>query len=154
LEKRKADEEKLSMELEMESARNQLNVVTTNMFEKTGLIEKLEEQLKGNEATAEYQSILSDITRLTILTETDWSEFKSIFETMYPGFFIKLTNKFPEITSAEQRMAALTRLHLSSRQIASMLGISIDSVHKSRQRLRQRFKVGTETNLDEMVAAL
>ena len=73
---------------------------------------------------------------------------------MYPGFFIKLTNKFPEITSAEQRMAALTRLHLSSRQIASMLGISIDSVHKSRQRLRQRFKVGTETNLDEMVAAL
>jgi tetratricopeptide (TPR) repeat protein len=154
LEKRKADEEKLSMELEMASARNQLNVVTTNMFEKTGLIEKLEEQLKGNEATAEYQSILSDITRLTILTETDWSEFKSIFETMYPGFFIKLTNKFPEITSAEQRMAALTRLHLSSRQIASMLGISIDSVHKSRQRLRQRFKVGTETNLDEMVAAL
>ena len=138
----------------MASASNHLIVVTTNLFEKTGLIEKLEEQLKGNEATAEYQSILSDITRLTILTETDWSEFKSIFETMYPGFFIKLTNKFPEITSAEQRMAALTRLHLSSRQIASMLGISIDSVHKSRQRLRQRFKVGTETNLDEMVAAL
>lgn len=138
----------------MVSARNQLNVVTVNMFEKTGLIEKLEEQLRGNEATAEYQAVLSDITRLAILTETDWSEFKSIFETIHPGFFVKLTNKFPDITSAEQRMAALTRLHLNSRQIASMLGISVDSVHKSRQRLRQRFKVGTETNLDEIMSTL
>lgn len=154
LEKRKAEQEKLSMEQEMASARNQLQVVSKNMFEKTGLIEKLEEQLRGNETTAEYQAILSDITRLTILTETDWGEFKSIFETIYPGFFIKLTNRFPEITSAEQRMAALTRLHLSSRQIASMLGISVDSVHKSRQRLRQRFKVGTEINLDEIMSAL
>ena len=138
----------------MASARNQLRLVTKNVFEKTGLIEQLEEQLRGNEATAEYQAVLSDITRLTILTETDWSEFKSIFGTIYPGFFIRLTNKFPEITAAEQRMAALTRLHFRSRQIASMLGISVDSVHKSRQRLRQRFKVGTETNLDEIVAAL
>jgi hypothetical protein len=30
----------------------------------------------------------------------------------------------------------------------------VDSVHKSRQRLRQRLKVGAETNLNEMVAAL
>ena len=142
------------MEQEMASARRQLQVVSKNMFEKTGLIEKLEEQLRGNEETAEYQAILSDITRLTLLTETDWSEFKSIFETIYPGFFIKLTNKFPEITAAEQRMAALTRLRLSSRQIASMLGISVDSVHKSRQRLRQRFNVGTETNLDEIMSTL
>lgn len=154
LEKCKTDQEKLSLEQEMVSARNQLNVVTVNMFEKTGLIEKLEEQLRGNEATAEYQAVLSDITRLAILTETDWSEFKSIFETIHPGFFVKLTNKFPDITSAEQRMAALTRLHLNSRQIASMLGISVDSVHKSRQRLRQRFKVGTETNLDEIMSTL
>jgi len=154
LRKDQAEREQLLRELEVTSARNQLNMVTINMFEKNDLIEKLEEQLKENEATAEYQAIISDITRLTILTETDWSEFKSIFETIYPGFFIKLTNKFPEITSAEQRMAALTRLRLSSRQMASMLGISVDSVHKSRQRLRQRLKVGAETSLSEMVAAL
>jgi tetratricopeptide (TPR) repeat protein len=154
LAKQKAEQEKLLREQEVASARDQLTMVNTDMSEKNGLIEKLEEQLRGNEATAEYQAILSEITRLTILTETDWSQFKSIFETIYPGFFIKLTNKFPEITAAEQRMAVLTRLHLNSRQIASMLGISVDSVHKSRQRLRQRLKVGAETNLNEMVAAL
>jgi DNA-binding CsgD family transcriptional regulator len=51
-------------------------------------------------------------------------------------------------------MAALTRLNLTSRQIASMLGISVDSVHKTRQRLRQRLHIPAEINLEETVAAL
>jgi tetratricopeptide (TPR) repeat protein len=153
-EKRKADLEKLSLEREMASGRNRLNVLTTNMREKIVLIEKLEEQIRGNVATVEYQAVRSEITRLTILTETDWTEFKSIFETIHPGFFMKLIDKFPGITPAEQRTTALTRLRLSPSQIASILGISVDSVHKSRQRLRKRFNVGIETNLDEVVAAL
>jgi DNA-binding CsgD family transcriptional regulator len=65
-----------------------------------------------------------------------------------------LTKNFPGITPAEQRTAALTRLQLSPRQIASMLGISVDSVHKSRQRLRKRFNLGTEANLEEVVTGL
>jgi tetratricopeptide (TPR) repeat protein len=154
LEKNKADQEKLLLEREMASARDRLTLVTTNMSEKMVLIEKLQEQLRGNETTVEYRAVLSDITRLTILTETDWTEFKSIFETIYPGFFLKLTRNFPGITPAEQRTAALTRLHLGPRQIASMLGISVDSVHKSRQRLRKRFKLEAEANLDEVVATL
>jgi len=55
---------------------------------------------------------------------------------------------------AENRLAALTRLNLTTKQIASMLGISVDSVHKSRQRLRQRFQVNGETNLEEVVSSL
>ena len=62
--------------------------------------------------------------------------------------------KFIDITISEQRMAALTRLRLTTSQVASMLGISVDSVHKSRQRLRQRLQVGTVVNLDEVVANL
>ena len=67
---------------------------------------------------------------------------------------MKLKEKLPEITLAEQRMAALTRLQLTTKQIASMLGISADSVHKSRYRLRQRFNVGIDGSLDELVATI
>ena len=62
--------------------------------------------------------------------------------------------KFIDIIISEQRMAALTRLRLTTSQVASMLGISVDSVHISRQRLRQRLQVGTVVNLDEVVANL
>ena len=153
-EKLKIVQEKVLMETEMASAKDQLKMFTENIVEKTNLIEKLEQQVKGKEVTAEQQTIISELSRHTILTEEDWNKFKSLFETIYPGFFIKVKDKFPDITVAEQRMAALTRLRLTTKQIASMLGISVDSVHKSRQRLRQRFQVGTETNLDEVVASL
>ncbi|HEV8506181.1 MAG TPA: hypothetical protein VGQ53_12295 [Chitinophagaceae bacterium] len=150
----KIEQEKLLMEREVASAKDQLRMFTENVIEKTNLIEKLELQVKGRDATAEQHSIMSELSQKTILTEQDWYRFKSLFEKIYPGFFVKLRDKFPDITLAEQRMAALTRLHLTTKQMASMLGISLDSVHKSRQRLRQRFQVGPETNLEEVVANL
>lgn len=150
----KMEQEKLLMEQEIASARDQLKMFTENVIEKTNLIEKLEMEVKGKEVSSEQQSIISQLTQQTILTEQDWYTFRSLFDKIYVGFFINLKDKFPDITLAEQRMAALTRLHLTTRQIASMLGISIDSVHKSRQRLRQLFQVGVDTNLEEVVAKL
>ncbi len=150
----KIEQEKLLMEREVASAKDQLRMFTENVIEKTNLIEKLEMQVKGKDVTSEQHSIMSELTQKTILTEQDWYKFKSLFEKIYPAFFLKLKDKFPDITLAEQRMAALIRLHLTTRQMASMLDISLDSVHKSRQRLRQRFQVGAETNLEELVANL
>jgi DNA-binding CsgD family transcriptional regulator len=60
----------------------------------------------------------------------------------------------PDITVAERRMAALIRLHLNTKQMASMLGISTDSVYKIRQRLRKRLQLvdelATETFLTKI----
>ena len=116
----KMAQEKLLMEQEVASAKDQLKLFTENVIEKTSLIEKLEMQVKGKEVTSEQHSIISELTQQTILTEQDWYKFRSLFEKIYPGFFIKLKDRFPDITVAEQRMAALTRLHLTTKQIASM----------------------------------
>ena len=150
----KIEQEKLLMEQEISSAKDQMKMFTDNIIEKTNLIEKLELQVKDKEATSEQQAIISELTEQTILTEQDWYKFKTLFEKIHPGFFNKLRDKFPDITIAEQRTAALTRLRLTTKQIASILGISSDSVHKSRQRLRQRFQVGINANLEELMMNL
>jgi hypothetical protein len=150
-EKLRMEQEKLLMEREAASAKDQLKMFTENIVEKTNLIEKLEMQIKGKEATSEQHSIISELSHQTILTEGDWSKFKSLFEKIYPGFFINLKVKFPDITLAEQRMAALTRLQITPKQMASMLGISVDSVHKTRQRLRQRLRINPESSLEEIM---
>jgi DNA-binding CsgD family transcriptional regulator len=54
----------------------------------------------------------------------------------------------PDITVAELRMAALTRLHLDTKQMASMLGISHDSVYKIKQRLRKRLHLNDEATTE------
>jgi hypothetical protein len=146
--------EKTLMEQEIASAQTQLKMFTESIIEKTSLIEKLEQQVKGKEITADQQAVISELTRQTILTEEDWNKFKSLFEKIYPGFFISLKEKFPDITLAEQRMAAFTRLQLTAKQMASMLGISVDSVHKTRQRLRQRLRVNPESSLEEIMTTI
>lgn len=150
----KAQQEKMLMEQEIRLAKEQMNIFTSNTIEKTNLIEKLELQIKDRQATAEQAAILSELMQHTILTEEDWIKFKTLFEKIYPSFFQHLKEKSADITLAEQRMAALTRMQLTSKQMAAMLGISVDSVHKTRQRLRQRLQLSSDTNLDEYVAGI
>ena len=52
------------------------------------------------------------------------------------------------MTPAEIRMAALIKLQLSAKEMASILGISTISIYKSRQRLRQRVGVDTDDRLE------
>jgi tetratricopeptide (TPR) repeat protein len=147
----KAEQEKIRMEQEIASAKDQMKMFTENIIEKTNLIEKLESQIKDKHASSEQQAIISELSQQTILTEDDWLKFKALFEKIYPGFFINLKEKFPDITLAEQRMASFTRLQITPKQLASMLGISVDSVHKTRQRLRQRLRITPESNLEDVM---
>lgn len=148
------EQEKKHIELEIASAQAQLSMFTQSVQEKSKLIERLEQQMSENQSSAVQQELLNEISEITILTEEDWDRFKKLFEKIYPLFFERLRAKAPDITTAEQRMAALTRLRLTARQMAAMQGISVDSVHKSRQRLRQRFGISTDISLDEYIAQI
>jgi DNA-binding CsgD family transcriptional regulator/tetratricopeptide (TPR) repeat protein len=154
LKTQRSEQEKLRMEQEVASAKDQLKMFTEHIIEKTNLIDKLESQIKGKEATAEQHAIMTELSRQTILTEEDWDKFRVLFDKIYPGFFIKLKEKFSDITLAEQRMAALTRLQLTPKQMASMLGISPNSVNKTRQRLRLRLKLESDSNLEESILSI
>ena len=145
--------EKLALQ-ERTAAREQLESFTQNLIEKTMLIEKLETQLKATENNAEQQQLVEELTHQAILTEDDWLKFKMLFEKTNPGFFTKLKTKVNDISLAEQRMAALTRLNLTTKQKAAVLGISPNSVIKAKQRLRDRFKFETDSQVEEFLTSL
>ena len=147
-------QQKNAAETELIAAKEQMQQFTHNIIEKTELIEKLSRQLSHKEENIKHQELINDLAHQTILTEDEWENFKSLFEKIYPGFFLTLKERATDITIAEQRMAALTRLNLTAKQMASMLGISVDSVHKTRQRLRQRLHIPVEANLEQSVASL
>ncbi len=87
----------------------------------------------------------------TILTEEDWADFKVYFEETHPGFLKKLRTSFNDMTTAEQRLFLLLKLKLTSREIATILGISSGGVKKTRNRLRKRLALATEDSLEEHV---
>ncbi len=139
-------QQKKLAEAETESARKQLELYTNSLYEKNELIEKLRQQ------AIPYQP--QDLIEQSILTEEDWLRFRSMFDKVYPGFFTRLTNLASDATQAEQRMAALIRLGVGNKQIATMLGVSADTVRKSKSRLRQRLQLSAQQDLDQTITAL
>jgi DNA-binding CsgD family transcriptional regulator/tetratricopeptide (TPR) repeat protein len=136
------------------AAKEQLQLFTQNILEKVILIESLQQQLHNNALNKEQQQSIEILSNQTILTDSDWHTFRTLFEKIYPGFFSRLKVAASDITIAEQRMAALTMLHLTTRQMASMLGISPNSVSKTRQRMRQRFNMPADANVEDFILNL
>lgn len=149
-----AFQQKAAAEKELTAAKEQLDMFTQSIIEKTRVIEQLEQQVATKPLTDEQQHLVSELSRQTILTEEDWEKFKTLFEKIYPGFFMKLKELVPDITVAEQRMASLIRLHLNTKQMASMLGISTDSVYKIRQRLRKRLQLDDELTTETFLTKI
>jgi cell division protein FtsL len=131
-------------EQELETAKLQLDEFINKIAEKNSLIEKISQELTDNSPTGttvspEIMQHLENLQQSVILTEDDWLAFKKLFEKVWPGFFINLQNQYGELTPAEQRLIALNKLAISSKEMANMLGISVDSLRKSRYRLRKKY---------------
>ena len=145
-----------SAEAELESARSQLNVFTNALREKTELVESFKQEIEilqhqTEEQTSHRVEQIQTLLNATILTEEDWKEFRQMFDKVHPGFFVRLKEKFNDLSPAETRLLALTKLQLAPKEMAAMLGISYDAIKKSRQRLRRKIDLPEEGGLDELV---
>lgn len=138
-----------NMELEIEFNRRTLMAYTQKLIEKNALVESLLEA--GVTAPDEKTASIDRLVESRIVTEDDWQEFKKLYGGVYPRFMALLKERFPAITQADLRLAALITLKLSTREIAAVLGISGDSVKKSRQRLRRKMSLEPGEDLDELL---
>jgi len=141
------EQEKKFALAEANAAREQLGLFTSHLVEKNEMIELLQKQMESAQAPIQPEELISQ----TILTEEDWLRFRTMFEKVYPRFFNRLQSTAPDATPAELRMAALIRLGVGNKHISSMLGVSADSVRKSKSRLRQRLQLDPSADLDQFM---
>ena len=150
--RKKHREEKQKLEQELASNQSALHEYTQHLLEKNAFIETLQSKLdETSEKTPIYDPRIEQLNQLStarIITDDDWEEFKRRFVTVYPLFMIRMKERFSGLTPAELRLSSLIVLQLSSRSIASMLGISAESVKKARQRLRKKIDLLPEQDLD------
>lgn len=128
-------------ENQLQVTRHDLQVAQLNLdnfmksvFEKNELILDLTDQLKIQEKSPELEQLRNSI----ILTQNDWDTFQKLFEEVYPGYRFHLKEKHPNLTSAELRYLLLEKLQLSTKEMASMLGVSPNAVQVTRHRLQKK----------------
>lgn len=141
---------------ELRSAQNELLIFTNALKEKNEIIDSFRTELdflhqSGKHVQEERTDQLNQLLNSTILTEEDWKQFRILFDRVHPGFFIRLREKMPDLSPADTRLLALTKLQLAPKEMASMLGLTYEAIKKSRQRLRKKINLPEEGSLDELV---
>jgi tetratricopeptide (TPR) repeat protein len=153
LRKRRSALEKLSL------AQQELNRYTKSILEKNEMIQvvrdEMERMKKLGVPDADLRSAnIHEMIHTPILTDEDWRHVRDLFDAVHPGFLFRLREKFNDLTPAETRLLALTKLQLPVKDMADLLGISPDTIRKTRYRLRKKINLPEEGTLDELVALI
>ena len=91
------------------------------------------------------------LTQTAFITHKDWNIFLIQFELTYPDFFSRIKADYPHLTPQDLKLCACLKLNLSSKDIASLMNISLRGVENSRYRMRKKLGLTSEQNLTEFL---
>lgn len=82
-------------------------------------------------------------------SENDWKAFLFKFEQKHDRFFRRLKTLHPQLTQHDLRLCACLKLNLETKDIASLMNLSVRAVENNRYRLRKKLKLSSAQNLNE-----
>ncbi len=143
-----------------ELAKLQLADFTKNIQQKNELIEKFSRELEKYKLSphtneqVEQERLLSLLQSSVILNDEQWINFQVLFNKVHAGYINRVKEKFPDLTTAEIRYILLAKLGLSNKEMAAMLGVSIDAVRVSKHRVLKKIQLPEDVSLEEAVLAM
>ncbi len=120
--------------IELESAKTLLETYRRKINNNSKIIQSLEDA----EDIGEKEKTIEALRATTILTETDWDAFRAQFQKAFPQLLEKLPDSYPNLSPADVRFLLLTKLELSSLEIANALGVSPASLRVTWYRIRKK----------------
>lgn len=137
------ENEKLENELTYKSkelASATLSVISHNDFLEGMKKEIQEQQLSGGYSKKFFDKLVRMIDD-NLTNENEWSVFQSNFDRIHENFFVKLKERYPDLTSGDLRMCALLRLNMPTKDMAHMQNLSVRGVEAARYRLRKKLNL-------------
>jgi tetratricopeptide (TPR) repeat protein len=151
------EEEKLKTELEVRS--KGLSAHTLHLIQKNQLLEELRSKLHEiaeDDKRDQKKQLRQLVQKISLSFNQDnyWDDFRAIFDQVHQTFFTNLKQYADNLTPAELRLVALLRMNLSSADMATLLGISQDSLRVARYRLRKKLNLAEGESLTAFIQGL
>ncbi len=127
--------------------------VTMHLVQKNELLQEIKEELIDVRKTGDHTLTTRDFQNLMNLinqnmtVDDDKNLFESNFNEVHEQFLKKVKSDFPELSSADLRLAALIKMNLSSKEIAPLFNISLRGLENKRYRLRKKLSLPNDSNL-------
>lgn len=140
---------------EVEERDAELFTQTSFIIRKNELIMKLQESMNDFSARNNSKTLLPLYQKMNQLltngleAEDDWKMFLIKFEQKNQGFFRRLKEIHPQLTNNDLRLCACLKLNLETKDIASLMNLSVRAIENNRYRLRKKLDIKPTQNLNE-----
>ncbi|MEP2239427.1 MAG: hypothetical protein ABJI22_13760 [Maribacter sp.] len=138
----------------LELKNKELAASVLQLVEKDEFLKDLKEKLSSNKDNLQKSDVNKLLRTISVSNNNNWEEFRLRFTAVNEKFYKKLTEKYPKLTQSDHKICALIKLNFSSKDMARLLGISVESVHTTRYRLRKKLHLERKENLEDFIAQL
>lgn len=150
------EKEKLQGELEHKSQEitNLLMTVANKHEALIALKQEIKRISSGFSGTAaDRQALLAIQSRIdsTIQSEGVMERIEKEFDIVHNNFIKRLKAEFPDLTRNEVLMCAYIKMNMSSKEIASLMNLSVRGIETMRYRMRKKFGLDREDSLSEFL---
>ncbi|MBC5775179.1 hypothetical protein H8S95_13960 [Pontibacter sp. KCTC 32443] len=113
-------------------------------------LEQVIEKVSEKDTRLQLKKILRSVDE-EIKIENNWEQFELHFNQVHQDFLKRLSHDYPDLTHKDLKMCAYLRLNLSSKEIASLLKLSLRGVETSRYRIRKKMNLDQDASLTECI---
>ncbi|TYA84214.1 tetratricopeptide repeat protein [Seonamhaeicola marinus] len=148
--KHKLEKEKTNEVMALKN--RELTASALQLIEKEEFIVKLKESITKKNGV-DVNAINRMISSFQNAPGGNWDEFDARFTSINQSFYNNIRKKYPKLGPTDLKMCALIKLGFSCKEMSSLMGITIESVHTSRYRLRKKLGIDKGTNLVDFMSA-
>jgi inorganic phosphate transporter, PiT family len=145
----------LSNKLEQKSKK--YTEILLNINEQRDFLEHINSEMEELIGTTDIKKRDEKLQHLSALLKQrmhfnrEINEFYGQIEELYKGFTQALSEKFPTLTQNDLRMAILIKLNLSSKEMATLMNLSIQNMELSLNRLRNKLNISEQDNITDFI---
>ena len=110
-------------------------------------------QKDGVLSKAEYEA-MQTIIREGEFSQGNWDLFYTNFDLIHKSFFRTLQERHPDLTPRDLRICAYLRHNMSTKELSSIMGVSIKGAEAARYRLRKKFSLPADVTISEYLSSL
>jgi hypothetical protein len=139
----KLEDDRLLFEKMLKDANSDINIYAEYLKNKNKKISILENELEeiknSNSIQLEEEKVkLQEVLNSHLMTDENWNTFKREFIKQHSSFYNVLMENFPQLKESNLKIIMLQKLDFNNYEMSNLLGVTIDAIKKSKQRLKKK----------------
>ncbi len=141
--------EKKLLEDKVQLRENELNMTLTAISNRQKLLLDIKDEIKKIDVAGDKIIGLKLMLKNLLASGDNLSRLSERVESRYPGMVTYLKKKHPNLSDTEIRYCLFTKLNLSTKETANILGVTADTVKTSRSRIKKKMNISEFLTLKE-----